>query len=56
MKIVAQTSESSSFIVIHMLLYRDRDRSRFYRKTKHHLLWGSPGYQVNSGQNRKAQC
>lgn len=33
-----------------MLLYTER------RREGHHLLRSYPGYQVDSGQNRKAQC
>lgn len=38
-----------------MLLYT-RGKVLILQRATNHLLWSYPGYQVNSGQDRKAQC
>lgn len=48
--------ESFIYCYTHAAIHTKRDGYRILHRAKHHLLWGYPGYQGNSGQNRKAQC
>lgn len=40
----------------HAAVHTRRDKIPILQRATNHLLWSYPGYQVNSGQNRKAQC